>query len=211
MKIHVEFDLALSTRQKRIVRASLVASVVIAVLGVGVAVAAPVNTFKDTDLLTAKAMNQNFVDLDARLSALDARVGTLEAFQSRATVSGAYSVGAKYCGKTASTPGNLSGLATPGAGYAKAKAACQVACGASTTAHMCTPEDLTRSAQVGTAIATGWFATGIWASYPTAGAVRDCLAWSTATSTDLGVAWDPALGPSGAAACNTSLAVLCCD
>ena len=80
------------------------------------------------------------------------------------TDAGSYSVGAtKYCG---TGPTNTTGaISYNGAtGYAGAKAMCQASsgCGSSATAHMCTTEELARSAQMEIAIPDGWYSGAIY-------------------------------------------------
>lgn len=71
MPINVQLSVDLGPRQKRVLRAALVAGGVIGALGLGIAVAAPRHTFTAGATISASQMNENFVDLDARLTALE--------------------------------------------------------------------------------------------------------------------------------------------
>ena len=115
-------------------RGLVVGGTLLLMSGAGVALAVP-TTFKDGDTLTAAALNQNFTNLESR-------VATLEMSNTRQTQSGKYSTGAVYCGETVNTPGDLSSLSAVGAGYAKAKAVCEVVAGCSPTAHVCTLDEI---------------------------------------------------------------------
>lgn len=199
MKIHVEVDLGLSTRQKRIVRSGVVASVVIAILGVGVALAAPVNTFKDTDVLSADKMNQNFVDLDSRLTAVESRVV-------RTNGATKISTGGLYC---ATTPSSYDGPTV--GGYTGAKDKCAAACGSSPTAHMCAAEELSRSLAIGKTIGVaGWYSGFMYAA-PAANpsnSMADCQGWSS--TANFGPTYSPGSGHL-IIACGTAQPILCCD
>jgi hypothetical protein len=120
-----------------------------------------------------------------------------------------HSAGAtKFCGSTATlTAGTLSsgGLT----GYRAAKALCQAAasCGTSATAHMCTGDEMLRSAQIGDVPSgVGWFSTAMGA----VGAAADCAGWTTSSSSATAPAYVGS-GQFGAASCNTLFAILCCD
>ncbi|MBI5487107.1 MAG: hypothetical protein HY905_07220 [Deltaproteobacteria bacterium] len=62
------------------------------------------------------------------------------------------SVGGVYCGATAATSGSVGG-------YSGAKALCETAC-ADPVAHMCSTEEVTRSAALGVAFGAGWYVGG---------------------------------------------------
>jgi hypothetical protein len=83
----------------------------------------------------------------------------------------------------------------PGAGtvvgYRSAKVVCEAACTAS-AAHMCTSEEIVRSAQLGlippsATRVRNWIATGVFSYYsPNPTPSRDCLGWTDGSSTELG-------------------------
>jgi hypothetical protein len=77
MKLQIEVDLGLSVRQKKLLRGCVVASAVIGVLGVGIAVAAPQvaapQPFVDGEVLSTEKVNQNFADLSTRITSLEQR------------------------------------------------------------------------------------------------------------------------------------------
>jgi hypothetical protein len=146
--------------------------------------------------LTAKQLNDNFDAVEARLKAV-------ETFEAKATANGKYSLGATYCGATASAfTGNLGGLAG-------AKANCVTACSSSPTAHMCLPDELARSRALGTTIANGWYTTSVMSSASTLTA-DDCNGWSEASGRG-GPRWNAADGQPSMVACTTSMPILCCD
>jgi microcystin-dependent protein len=71
MPIDVRIHIDLSPRQKRLVRTAVVAGAVIGALGLGVAVATPPHTFVPDTVISAAEMNDNFIDLDSRLTVLE--------------------------------------------------------------------------------------------------------------------------------------------
>jgi microcystin-dependent protein len=83
MPINVQISIDLGPRQKRVLRAALVAGGVIGALGLGVVVAAPKHTFTSGTTISSSHMNENFADLDTRLTAVEAAgvpTGTIAAF-----------------------------------------------------------------------------------------------------------------------------------
>lgn len=72
MAIDIRIQIDLSARQKRIIRGAVVAGSVIGALGIGVAIAMPKHTFTSGTPIKATEMNDNFVDLDTRLGAVEA-------------------------------------------------------------------------------------------------------------------------------------------
>jgi hypothetical protein len=128
---------------------------------------APSAWVQDSLPVSAADLQQNLTDLDSRLTAVE---GSLRFVAN--VDGGAFSVGTTlYCGSTPSTPGDLGALPY-GQGYLAAKQACATKCG-TTTAHMCSSEELTRSAQL--AIyppAEGWFASGVASAQSTL--IADC-------------------------------------
>jgi hypothetical protein len=126
------------------------------------------------------AINDNFTSLQAQVNAL-------EAFRTQATADGGYSLGATYVGVTSTFNGAQVG------GYTAAKQQCQTAYGAS--AHMCTTEEIGRSAQVGVALPTnlGWYSAAIRVGRDgNSAVVNDCFGWTSGLNTVLGAA---ATGP----------------
>jgi hypothetical protein len=200
MPIDIRIRIDLSPRQKRVMRAAVVGGTVIAALGLGVALATVPNSFSSGQSVSANSMNQNFTYLDSKARFVAALDG------------GQYSVGAThFCGIG---PTNTTGAISYSGmtGYAGAKAICAAAtgCGPSATAHMCTGEELARSAQLGITPPTGWYSTYTWLITSGAGGAAsvqsDCIGWTSTTAMG-------ALGGAGptVAACSTSEPVLCCD
>jgi hypothetical protein len=152
-----------------------------------------INSFTNGTVADATQVNANFV-----------AVRTL-------TVSGvSISVGAtKYCGSTPDqTNGAVVGGPTPG--YASVKVKCQAACSGSATAHMCSGEEMARSAQLGINVVSGggWFLSGA----TTPGVQGDCLGFTDATSEPslFGEIWTGLQGPL-AVDCSAGHPILCCD
>jgi hypothetical protein len=131
---------------------------------------------------------------------------------------GKYSVGATaYCGTGTLTTGTIS---SPNGknGYQGAKALCEssAGCGPSPSAHMCSAEELLRSAQLGLAVPTGWYSTAAWWQYYTGSYndyASDCGGWTG--KPDFGPVWQAGssggVGAPGVAGCTSSNPVLCCD
>jgi hypothetical protein len=70
MSINVNISVDLGPRQKRLLRAALLTGGIVGALGLGIVVAAPRHTFTAGTPISASQMNDNFADLDSRLSAL---------------------------------------------------------------------------------------------------------------------------------------------
>jgi hypothetical protein len=198
-------------------------------VGAGLAVCVPsvivavTNTFQAGTPIKASEVNKNFSDLETSISTLQGKVPALEAkattletrlavLEKRMTGDGAYSLGASYCGMTASTKGDLSGISgTPGNGWGKVRAACKATCN-SPTAHMCSTEELTRSAQIGLSNSTaGWYAGDF--SYANSGTVpvQACEGWTYGAGTQFAATYQQVGGSPAYDYCNTSHPVLCCD
>jgi hypothetical protein len=151
-----------------------------------------INSFSNGTVADATQVNANFT-----------AVRTL-------TVAGvSMSVGAtKYCGSTPAQNGAVVGGPTPG--YASVKVACQAACSGSATAHMCSGEEMARSAQLGINVVSGggWFLSGA----TTPGVQGDCRGFTDATSEPslFGEIWTGLQGPL-AVDCSGAHPILCCD
>jgi hypothetical protein len=95
-------------------------------------------------------------------------------------------------------------------GYSATRAPCQAACG-TPTAHMCSGEEVIRSAALGTTMPTGWFAAG-FNVYSINTYVSDCDGFTTSNAVS-GTLWKN--NDSGAWASNAPCThvhpVLCCD
>lgn len=205
MSIHVDVRLNLSERQKRIVRAAVVSGAVLASLGIGLAVAAPIDTtwVVSGQPIPASSLKGN---LDGLQQQITKPVLSKNGKQ--------YSLAATYCGKTAPTNGQITNR------YAGAKALCEAvpACGNSASAHMCTNEEMIRSTQLGLAIDPGWYSVAehsTWfgcSNYQCASSqnVTDCDGWSVTYGDYYGMVWQ-AGGYPRQVACNNSQPILCCD
>lgn len=196
VQIHIDFEVP-----PRVKRAMKIAAPVLVLLVGGVVYANVPNTFKDGDALSAQTMNDNFTSLDTRLS-------KLETLSAKETADGGYALGAAYCGSsTATTAGDMSGLSVTGTGYAKARSQCQLTC-ASSSAHMCTSPELTRTAALGIPMSgQGWASSG----EATGNGNYECLGWTSASSTYLATIWNNVpMGPS-IVDCSKLYPILCCD
>jgi hypothetical protein len=199
-------QLDLSSRQKRVIRSAVVAGAVIGALGLGVAIAAPKNTFKANDPLSSQKMNENFDDLDARIGAVETKPVITKGGKQ-------YSTFATFCGMTSATyDGKTVG------GYAGAKSKCEAAssCGNSPSAHMCTAEEMVRSVQLSVPVTTadGWYATGVraWGGNNLA-ANDDCEGWVYNTD-GYGADWGGGALPGSRpnhSGCANLLPIRCCD
>lgn len=195
MGIHIDDRIALTRTQKKVIRAAVVTGSVIAALGVGLAIAAP-HQWKASDPLAA-----------ADLNGLNVLTYTSDA----GTVS--YSVGpTKFCGSTPfTTAGTIdyAGLK----GYAAAKKACETvpSCGNSVTAHMCTSEELVRTAQLGAPTESGWQSSGT-VDVHTGGTIADCWGWTQSQASLMGLTWNPPPAPMpNGGPCSDLHPILCCD
>lgn len=118
-----------------------------------------------------------------------------------------YSSGGGFCGATAVAQDGDMG------GYAGAKALCEAVASCSSSAHMCTTDEIIRHKALGQTHPQGWFASGVWV--PSGGIqVKDCDAWTDNGSGRAGMAFAASSstepGPFSAV-CNTTYPVLCCD
>jgi hypothetical protein len=199
MRVRFNIDFELSPRVKRALRLAVPAVIV---LGASAAYASVPSTFKDGDALSAQALNDDF-------GALDQRLAKLESLSAKETADGGYSIGAKFCGASASTTkGDLSGLAVTGTTYTKLRTQCQVTCGAP-SAHLCSGEELTRTTSLGMATGVGWYSGGV----APGGGFYECIGWTTVLNTQNGPLWSGA-GPNAAPSfdtCDKSHPVLCCN
>jgi hypothetical protein len=179
-------------------------AVVVLVSAVSAIVYATVpNTFAAGDQLSSSKLNANFTALDGRVAALEKfDIGTSRIVETRGGK--AWSLGAVWCGVTASTKGSIPG------GYAGAKGQCESAC-TSTSAHMCTTEEIVRTAQVGVAAPAGWYSAGLWSLYNGASSTvdNDCTAWTISTSAVQGYVWSSSY--TSVQSCDTTSPILCCD
>jgi len=106
-------------------------------------------------------------------------------------------------------------------GYRSAKVACESVCNA-TAAHMCSSEEVIRSAQIGAVPipptgANYWVASGAWGFYsPEAIFQRDCLGWTTNIHGELGGIAEVGGADGGEQIyinnvhCDTQLKIACC-
>jgi len=184
-------------------RFGLVTALVIAATSIGYADVK--HMFVKGDVVSAAAMNENFADLDGRITA--ARVAT--------NGTSSYSMGAtKACPAAPATDGNIGNNVS---GYTLAKKACEASCG-SKTAHMCSAEEVVRLAQMGTPANPGWISTGLSSTTPGPTAVEnDCQGWSSRVgmlanppnTQQFGTVWTG--GFASFATCNTTQPISCCD
>lgn len=220
MPIHIHVDVALSARQKRILRLAGTASAVIGTLGVGVAIAAPKSTFNAGDALSAQRLNETLVDLDARTTLTTNRTV-------RTNGASSISVGGVYVARTALTDGRFIDPTTnqPN-GYRAGKRLCEAAA-KSATAHMCDNAEMIRSDQLGLFTAplvandeNFWVASASGTPGPAGSNTRDCIGFTYVTSTEYATVWTvnmktgvPLAGGSSfnVQPCTSQYAIACCD
>lgn len=141
-----------ATIARTLFRRSLVVAIPVAtVVGLTFAAYAAVQTFQRGEPLSATKMNGNFAELEARIKAVEQQGKPVVSVGTKR-----YSIGATYCGYTAPTRARFPGpFPTVPGGYAGGKTLCEAvaSCGTApmsgASAHMCTAEELARSAQLG--------------------------------------------------------------
>jgi hypothetical protein len=204
IKIYV-IDLEIPPRVKRW---GLRIGIPAVVLGVGAVAFASNPNFTTGEVLQAS-------DLQTMSNAITALQASVTAGRFVVTINGAqYSVGATtYVGVTTTGGPNANGtyngyqVGGSGSGYVGAKAICQTLSGP--TAHMCSADELLRSAQAGVPIATGWYSSATRSTYTNSGQTWDCSGWDDQAGMDYGATWSGATPDF--APCNSFSAVLCCD
>lgn len=94
MKVEINIDLGLSARQKRIVRNGVVAGAFIAALGVGVAVAAPIDTtwIASGQPLSATKLQGDLDGLQSQVAALTAQAGVKTVYATKSGLAAACNV-----------------------------------------------------------------------------------------------------------------------
>jgi hypothetical protein len=205
-------------------RRAMMASAVLLTLFSTVAVADPVQpqltVFQSGDVISSSEVNENFSLIAQQVdsnSALLAAVNEIEADGKRYSLNGVYrgTTESAVIGGSFGSDGLTQGAIQYGgeSGYPAAKAACEVAVGNSPTAHMCTAEELVRSAQLGISVPTGvWYSGGVAATRSDDYVVWDCNRWTSletpcsAASHCLGYTWGQAYQ-----GCSSALPVACCD
>ncbi len=105
-----------------------------------------------------------------------------------------------YCGSTGMTTGAITN------GYAGAKDLCETAC-SSATAHVCTGDEIVRSASTGTTMPEGRYQAGLACTLGSM-VLSDCASWTSSSSNLSGPYWSLGLGGLG---CHVAMPLLCCD
>jgi hypothetical protein len=182
-------------------RAFQYVGVAVAVLLPAVAVAELLDLalFEQGTPISSSAMNQNFDDINEKLDTLQTDLA-----DARATIA-SRQLG-RYCGdSSASTTGSMGG-------YEGATGLCASTGGAcAATAHMCTTEELIRSAQNG--IGPGrnvWHASGSWQQHTGTLFATDCQGYTFNGDNHEGAVWTEAHRPSSLV-CSTAMPVACCE
>jgi hypothetical protein len=173
-------------------RLALRAGVALAILfgGGAVAWAAGLVTWSSGQTLTASDLNNNFSYVQAHPILMVADGGS-------------YSLSAIFCGQT--LPNNTGDLG----GYASASQVCQTKCGPA--AHMCTTEEMVRSAQLGISVPNaGWYASGVQLTGSAGNPVptTDCQGFTSDSADYYGAVWD---GFGQISACNNPEPIDCCS
>ena len=175
-----------SDRRTRVVSAVAIAvAAMVPLIGRATPPAVP-NTFAPSAPITAAGMNDNFGELENQISR---RSGL-------------------YCGQTAPTTGAIPGE------WVTVATRCRAAAGCSSTAHMCTLDEIMLSAQYSLTPSSdgwGWIATGARATAPEGMIQPECQGWSTTSG--LSNAWyrNGAVQVVNALSCSTPTPIYCCD
>lgn len=149
---------------------------------------------------------------NARMNVLEEKIGMYTVDQKSAQ----YSLAAVYVTSTNKiTPGDMSGLDMP-SGYRSGKLACEEITG-SPSAHMCTCEELSRSAALGIKgpDQPGWYTCHFRADYITdtvssGKSNSDCDGWRNNDANHVGMATGNTWEPAGLT-CDKKQPILCCD
>lgn len=210
MSIDIRIHIELTDRQKRVMRAGVVTGTVIGALGLGIAIAQPINTswIAQNAPVSASSLAGNLTGLQSQITTLQEQIASLQAFQTQATQDGGYTLGAVFCGTTDSHG------VTGSFGYSGAAALCQKVTGCSPTgAHMCSSEEIARTLGMGRPIAldnSSWYSTATLVPDPSSNEnIDDCQGWTVATLPDVGACWG-STGP-GQAGCSVALPIMCCN
>lgn len=202
----IDIRVKLSDPERKLVRIVLGLVLVVVVGGIGLASAAPIDTnwIAPNQPVVAASLKSNLDGLQQQLSKL---VVSRNGRQ--------YSLGATYCGKTMPTNGQIAN------GYAGTKFLCEsvAACGNSPSAHMCSNEEIVRSASLGVLLESGWYTSGVHSSYPgcgggTCGSTQtssDCIGWTSNNGAEYGLTWQFGGRVLTQVPCTSSQPVLCCD
>ena len=107
------------------------------------------------------------------------------------------------------TTGAVINPSTGHVGYQAALESCQASLGGSPSIHLCTADEITRSAGLGMAIPSGWYSTGAKGE----GEMADCNGWRAGLSDINGPMWDGAADRQSpwASSCDRAMPLLCCD
>jgi hypothetical protein len=231
MGIEIHIQLGLTPWQRKLVRWGVVAGVVLACLGAGLAVGGTAARQPTTDLdetlnrlqaeVTALQTFQTEATADAGYFAnLQSQITTIQTSQAQATATEGYSLGATYCGVTRTpTEGSFRVPGDPLTGYAAAKSQCEeVSTCSRTAAHMCTADDLLRTVQRGRHVSLGtntaaWYASGVQGQGTASVVANDCGGWTTSSGNAYGSSWTVSGGrdSSSLTACRAVLPILCCS
>jgi hypothetical protein len=175
------------------------AFVVAAGLGFGALASADITNFQAGQPVSAAGINANLSDLQSQVAAANK-------FTHKA-----------YCGSTVATKGDLSGIGGQ-KGYGSARAACKTiaTCGA-TAAHVCTADEITNDASLGSPMPSGRYQAGVAVlGYGGSGIFNDCSGWQGTSSGTVSPFWN-GRGEAGgeltpaAVSCDVDKPILCCQ
>lgn len=217
MRIKLEIDLSLSPRSRWVIAWVLTPVAVLAGSGaVAHAWTGGLTTawIQQNAPVSATSLKGLLDQTDQRLNALENK--SIESRVATYTVGGetlSYSLGAVYVKPTEdATPGDMSGLAGVQAykAHFAAKKACEMAT-SSKSAHMCTGDEIARSAALGVAPPStiGWYTTQFRIDTGNM-SNGDCDGWRNADVNHAGHVGAAPWSPSSQT-CDKPLPVLCCD
>lgn len=202
--MHIRLDIEVSPRAKRVLSAAILALASAVVTSAHADWTADVEWIKSTQPLSATKLRALFDEAGNRLTALESDVAGISAKPVVTKNGKQWSLGATYCGITGVTDGAAGGYATTKTLCEQPSTGCS-----SASAHVCTGEELVRSASSNIPLPPGgWYNRGERSIEGGAGAMDDCGGWTSNGGSTFGPFWSTT--PSGAA-CNTTHPILCCE
>ncbi|MFO0611401.1 MAG: hypothetical protein U0414_02350 [Polyangiaceae bacterium] len=211
--MRIRIDIEIGTRAKRLLTGLVLTAATGVVASAHADWQADVSWIKPNLSISATKLAALFEEAGNRLTALENGAASLEtdvtALKTKLVVTKngkKWSLGATYCGETAPTDGSAGG-------YTTTKTLCEqpsTGC-VSTSAHVCTGEELLRSVASGIPLPSGgWYNGGTYFGDINGIAIYDCGAWASAAANVEGSYWAGGSGPT-ATPCNGSHPILCCD
>lgn len=210
--MRIRIDVEITPRARRALTGLLLVGLTGTVANAHAGWSSDVTWIAPNEPISATKLKALFTEADERITAVEDDVAKLEAAKPVVTKNGKqWSLGATYCGITAATDGSAGGYATTKALCEQPTTGCPSASGGlgSSSAHMCTAEELVRSASSGIPLpGAGWYNRGARVIEGPSSAMTDCAGWTSNSTNMSGALWS--VTPSGAT-CNATYPILCCD